>query len=132
MKKITTRTAEYTPIEGNLFLCRLFNNSEITAQDTQENFEAMMEIAGHKPYAVLVDARVDVTLTKEALENSTRPEMTEYLIANAILVNSLANRIVGNFMIRFNKSAATTRVFVDYDTAIKWLRKRTMSENKIV
>lgn len=124
MKKIVTRTAEYTVIEDNLYLCRLFDNMEISAGDTQENFEAMMEIAGHKPYAVLVDARVEVTLTKEGMEHSTRPEMSKYLIANAILVNSLANRIVGNFMIRFNKSADTTRLFTDHENAMKWLREK--------
>lgn len=125
MKKVVTRTAEYTVIEDNIFLCKLFDNMEISAADSQENYEAIVEIAGHKPYAVLVDARVQVTITKEGMQNSTKPEMSRNLIANAILVNSLANRIVGNFIIRFNKrSADKTRLFTSEEQALKWLKEK--------
>jgi hypothetical protein len=129
MKKITTRTAELTELEDNLFLCRLFDNTEIDEKDSQENFEAAISISGGKPYAMLVDARVHITLTKQAMEHSAQPVIKANEIASAILVDSLANRILGNFKIRFTKSANTMRLFTDEETALRWLRDRIQKHN---
>jgi len=44
--------------------------------------------------------------------------------AKAIIVNSMANRIVGNFIIKFHKPIAKTRLFSDEETALAWLREQ--------
>lgn len=130
MKRLLTRTAEYTELDENLFLCRLFDGVEIDAKDSQENYEAIVELSEGKPYAVLVDARVTVTITREALAHSTRREHSEKLIANAIVINSLANRLICNFKIRMQKNNGATKLFNEYDKALEWLHEVLRKEHK--
>jgi hypothetical protein len=130
MKTIKTRTAEYAKLEERIFLCRMIADVEVNVEDTNENLAFILKISEMKPYAVLVDARVPVTITKEAMENAARPEFHTNLIAQAILVNSLANRIVGNFIIKFHKPGSPTKLFSNYDAAMDWLRECVQQKSK--
>ena len=47
--------------------------------------------------------------------------MQKKLIAQAVLVNSLATRIAGNFYIRFNKPTKPTKIFTNAEDAKSWL-----------
>ena len=130
MKSIVTRTAEYSCLEEDIYLCKLIEGVEIDVEDTNDNLKATMEIAEGKFYAVLVDGRVQVSITKEGMANSVRPEFHKNLIANAILVNSLANRLVGNFIIKFHKPSSPTKLFSDYTAALEWLRESVKNRNQ--
>lgn len=128
MEPIQTRTAEYSLIEKPIFLCRLFPDAEIEVGDVDLNTDAIMQMAGGKRYAVLVDARVPVTITKEAMEYTQQPRSYVNLIAQAILVNTLANRLIGNFIIKFHRPASPTKLFSDYDQAVAWLREHVRND----
>jgi hypothetical protein len=129
MEKIITRTVEYTRLGEKLYLCHLFDGVDIDVKDSEENYVAMLEISGRKRYAVLVDARVNITITKEAMVHSARPDMHKNLIAQAIVINSLANRLLGNFKIKLQKNQSNTRLFNDYDKALSWLQEAVKKEN---
>jgi hypothetical protein len=130
MKKILTSTAEYTVIEEPIYLCRMLEGAEVDVKESDENFMAMIEISESQPYAVLVDARVPTTITKEAREKSGMGEQKKNLIAMAIVVTSLANRIVGNFIIRFHALDIPTKLFSDYDEALNWLREIVKTDRR--
>jgi hypothetical protein len=115
-------------MQENLYLCKMVDNIEVDLDDSKENFKAMMEISESKPYAVLVDARVHCSITKEAMEHSTRPESSTNLIANAIMVDSLANRILGNFLIRMSRNHAPTKLFTEEQKALEWLHEMIKKE----
>ena len=129
METIQTKTAEFSYIEKDIIQVRLFENARIEIKDVEESFTATMNIAEHKKYAVLVDATPYVYVTPEARIHGARKEFQLNLVAQAIFVTSLANRIVGNFIIRFNKPYAPTKLFSDKESALEWLREQ-LKRNK--
>src|ERR1041385_4460157 len=130
MPVITTKTAEFSLIEEHLFLCRMLEDADVDVPAVDENFEATMKIAGGQRFAILVDGRATVQISKEAMERASRPEHHRLLIAQAIVVNSLANRLIGNFIIKFHKPGAPTRLFSSYELAILWLKERIVEDKE--
>ena len=123
-KSIEHKTVSITQLENDTILFKLKENSIIELEDSKKMYEETMQLSQGRKYASLVDARAIVTLTKEAREWSANPELHKNLIAQAIVINSLANRIVGNFIIRFHKPKAPTRLFSSMEKAKEWLQER--------
>ncbi len=62
------------------------------------------------------------SLTKEAREFSQRPESNEMTLATAVVIRSLAQRIVINFMISvMHQQAMKMRMFESEEKAVEWL-----------
>ena len=78
--------------------------------------------------AVVVGA--GLTIEKEVRELGTSPEMLKYTKASAIIQNSLAHRILANFVIRVQRPAVATKAFTDSKDALKWFDKLREIENK--
>jgi hypothetical protein len=123
MAKIVTSTAAYDIIEAHLFSCTMLEGAHVDLKDVDDNLAAVLALAQEERYAVLVDARAACTITPEAMEYSKRPESYRLLIAQAIVVDSLPNRIVANFIIKFHKPTAPTKLFGNNADAIVWLQK---------
>jgi hypothetical protein len=121
---INTTTAEYSILENQIIFCKLLKDAHVDIQEVNENFEATMKLADGKPYAALLDARTDTTVTKEARELAMSPEYGKLLVAHAIVTHSLANRLIASFMIRFDKPRAPTKLFSNDSDALAWLKER--------
>ena len=128
MQSITTKTATINYYESDIVLIKLIEDSEIDVEEAEENFKATLKITKGNRYAALIDACVAVQVTPEARVYGADKERQENLIAQAIIVNSLANRLMGNFIIKFNKPKAPTKLFADYESALEWLRPLTAKE----
>lgn len=123
MKTILLKTAELK-YEGNgILIIKLLEDAEIDLAASKEMQRASLEITEGKKFVALIDARNRVIVTKEAREWGSTPEAQVNLLAQAILTNSLANRIIGNFIIRFHKPVAKTKLFTEEKEAMKWLRQ---------
>ena len=109
--------------EGILLVC-LLEGAEISLEDSKLMLEISLSIKGGEKFVALVDARAEITVSKESREWSTTPEAQKNMVAQAILVNSLANRLVGNFIIKFHKPIAKTSLFSDEQAALVWLREQ--------
>lgn len=129
MDSFFTRTAEYSLLEEGIILCRILEKANIQPADIKENLEATHKLAGGKPYVALVDGRRECSVTREARELGARPESYQLQIAAALVVTSVSNRLIGNFIIRFYKPPVPTRLFGDMDSALDWL-KSCMKQNK--
>jgi hypothetical protein len=121
VETIENKTASITALDHSIILYQLKEGSVIELEDSIAMYEETKRISGGKKYASLVDARATTTLTKEAREWSAKPEIQKNLIAQAIVVTSLANRLVGNFIITFHKPKAPTKLFSSMEKAKEWL-----------
>ncbi len=131
MLPIKTKTAEFSYLEEDILLVNLIEDAEIDIIDVDESFEATMQVTQGKKYAAFIDAAKSVHVTSEARAYGARKEFQLNLIAQAIFINSLANRIVGNFIIRFNKPYAPTKLFSDKQAALIWLREQILKQKAI-
>ncbi len=130
MSHILTHTAEYSLLSEGLILCRILEKVTIQPADIKENLEATLKLAAGKPYVALVDGRSECNVTREARELASRPESYELQLASAIVVTSVSNRLMGNFIIRFHKPPVPTKLFSDPDSALTWL-KTYLKQNEI-
>jgi hypothetical protein len=124
MEKVITEIAELYFLEDGVFCTRLLQDREIDIDKAKANFEAAKKITGDSRYAAFTDGRGFMSITKEAMAFGGTKEVNDPIIAHAILVNSLANRLIGNFLIKFYKPPALTRLFTSEDEALVWLREQ--------
>jgi hypothetical protein len=72
-------------------------------------------------HCAFIKALGNIDISSDARKYGSNPEIQQNLIAQAVLVNSLATRIAGNFYIRFNKPPKPTRIFTNPEDAKSWL-----------
>lgn len=87
-------------------------------------FANYLNISEGKKFGFLFEAMDNVTITKEARENSKKLEKSAPSIATAVIADSLPYRLIANFYMKFNKPKIPFKVFRNQEDAINWLRER--------
>lgn len=121
IKTVEHKAASISLMDRGIIFFKMKENAVIELKEAKEIYNITIALSQGKKYSSLVDARAVVSLSKEAREWSSKPELHTNLIAQAILVNSLANRLIANFIIRFNRSKSPMRVFSKEEKALEWL-----------
>lgn len=67
-------------------------------------------------------AAENVSLSKEARDNAVKIEDQSMLGATAVVVDTLAYKLIANFYLKFNKPKRPYKVFSKEEDAIKWLK----------
>ena len=125
----------YQPKKADVFLekenmvhIRIHPKVHLDREDMLEINTTKFKMVGEKKYTVLFVPGKQATISKEAREISSFPVITRNAIAKAIVVKTLAHRLIGNFFIKTQKPAHKTKLFDSEEKAIEWLDK--MMENK--
>ena len=121
---VHTKCAIFSIIEEGVLRIDMLEGAEIDLIESKILHKISLEITDYKKFVALIDARATVVVSKEAREWGSSPEAQENMLAQAILVNSLANRLIGNFIIQFHKPIAKTKLFSDELTALTWLKEQ--------
>ena len=87
-------------------------NIEIDDIKTQRLFLSANSRAIQK-HLILVETSIDSTISKAAREFAAEPEINSETKAAAIMVKSLANRIIINFIIKFSRKQTTQMKMFD-------------------
>ena len=111
------RLVTISPVEG----------ATIDADEYREQFKAAQQLTNGVPAGVLIKTAPFLNVTKAAREESLKPEHLKYILAQAIVVENLANRIVGNFYIRFHQPTVPTKLFTNQEDALQWLQVKIKS-----
>jgi hypothetical protein len=83
--------------------------------------EAQEKLSVNRPRLILTDARVPVDITEAGREISADPRKHGNVIAHALVVKWLAQRLIANVYKNINKPPYPMRVFDDEKEAVKWL-----------
>lgn len=67
-------------------------------------------------------AAENVSLSKEARDNAVKIEDQSMLGATAVVVDTLAYKLIANFYLKFNKPKRPYKVFSKEEDAIRWLK----------
>jgi hypothetical protein len=97
--------------------------AQLDIAEMREAMKACEAVAGNRPYLLISDARVHLSITPEARKLAADIKESPNLRANAVLVNNLAVRITANFFVKFNQPHFKYRVFNDKRKAEEWLLK---------
>ena len=130
MQKIQTKTATFSMLEKDMLLVVMKEDAVVERQEAKENYEAAMQLTSGSKYVVLVDGRAHATITDEGREFSTRPETYKNVIAQAIVIESLASRLLANFVIQLHRrnKNAEMKLFNDHDAALAWIKEKLEEE----
>jgi hypothetical protein len=118
-------TINYT---GNIMFIDYKEGTEITVEIMKQMMQDMIELSKGKKFAVFSDLTKNISSTAEARIYGAKNEFTSYTVANAVITNSLAIKIMVNFFITFNKPEKPTRLFKDRKGAVDWLKTYLKSE----
>lgn len=118
-RSITTNVAILSRSDGFIRIKFVDASDSFDLAEAKRQYEAAKILAENKKYKVLIDVRdVHVSPEKDAQEFLTN---ISEKVAEAVLVNSLATRLITRFYVRANKNTPV-RVFSNEKKAIKWLK----------
>ena len=119
----TTRVSTNEVWDNGIIFMKLKDNVQVEYEDSVHQFEFLKERArGEHSCLVLVEAGRYTNISKEAREFSTQPEINRYTKPTAVIVKSLAHRILINFIINFTRQQTMKmRMFDDKEKAIHCL-----------
>jgi hypothetical protein len=103
---------------------KIKDGSLIEMEDSMEQFELLKSTMPPEKHLVLTDAGQGSSITKEVREFGNSPEAAAISKAQAVIVYSLYQRILVNFLIniaRRLKHGMTVKLFTDRMKAIEWL-----------
>lgn len=109
--------------DNSIVYIKLKDNTHVELEDSIKQFQLI-----HSKYdrinknLILVEIGNDCSISKEAREFGERPESNEMTKAMAVVVKSLAHRIIINFIIKFTRQQSMKmKMFDDKQKAIEWL-----------
>lgn len=133
---MTTDTVKYSIVESHhhresvinftdigIVYIKLKDNIQIELEDSKKQFQLLKsKYDGINKYLILVEIGNDCSISKDAREFGERPESNEMTKAVAVIVKSLAHRIIVNFIIKFtNHQPMKMKIFDDKQKAMDWL-----------
>lgn len=98
------------------------SNQTLTGEDTRSMVEYIGKIGNGKKLLVLITTGEYSLADKESREFGASKAGNEYTLAAAIVVKSLAQKLIGNAYIKVNKPIAPNALFTAEQKAIEWLK----------
>lgn len=124
-------TMTLTLYSNNIMHVLVKKDSLVSLQDAKEVIEWVGSIGGEKKYVNLMEAQPNSEVDADARAYIASENQNKYTIADGMVVESLAHRLLSNFYMKFNKPVKPTRVFTNREKAIQWLlqQKQLYSHN---
>lgn len=94
---------------------------EIEIEHTKAIFEARNNLTENKSYKHLYTGGIYLNPSDEVKKFAASALRNENVIADAYVISSLSQRLMGNFYIKLNKPKRPTKLFTDPDKATEWL-----------
>lgn len=123
IESITDRASTIEFWDNDIIFIKLKNDIQIELEDSQKQYLFLKsKYDGVRKHLILVEPGLDTSISKEAREFSSRPESNTMTKATAVIVKSLAHRILINFIIKLtHQQTMKMRLFDDKQKAIDWL-----------
>ena len=97
-------------------------NEEIDVKNVMEVVSVLEKFWDGKKYPLLIVVGEYTLPTPEARTYIATPESDPFACAEAYVIQSFSQKLVGNVYLSFNKPARPTRLFNDEEKAIEWLK----------
>lgn len=131
LKKTETQTAHISLCDDGIIRVMLKKDSEIDLPKAQENIDAYIDMIEGKKYAFLIYPEDDsIVYTEEARKNAKVNETLFVKTCVAVIVKSLAHRIIANFYFNFYRPGYPFKVFDKIKDAEAWCLDEIQKENR--
>lgn len=107
--------------DGLVWVC-IKTTNDVEIKHVVEIVSALEEYGKGKKFPLLITTQKYTLPSPEARAYIATAESDPYASAEAYVIQSLAQKLVGNVYIQFNKPARPTRIFNSEEKAIEWLK----------
>lgn len=106
--------------EDGIAHTNIFMKDSLTVDHAKELLEAFIKVSkgGFVPHLFTPEKFV---LPENEVLDFIKNEGNKYAKADAFVITSLPQKIIGNFFLKFHKPEVPTKLFVEEEKAIKWL-----------
>lgn len=108
-------------INNSILMIDIIDFTEIELEDIHEIRNWVKENSAKKKLFKIFNFGNGSTVSKELREFTSSEEASENTIAVAILVRSLAQQLLLDYYLKFNRPFIPTRAFSKKEKAIKWI-----------
>ena len=123
VKEAFTDTLKLT-FDGRMLTCEVRKDVVIDVHHVLVDHKASVEITEGKKFLSLVLTTPQMSITFAAQKESMTKDKYKDILAQAIVIHSAAQRILGNFMIMFIKYPCPCRLFRNKEEALVWLNEQ--------
>lgn len=100
---------------------RTTDDAYFTIVEARQYLDALREITGGVPRPILKVPGKHANIDNETRIIMASAEGLQYSLVEAVVIRSLAQRIIGNFYIKFDRPVKPVRLFTNKAEAEKWL-----------
>ncbi|MEX1003699.1 MAG: hypothetical protein WDZ35_16385 [Crocinitomicaceae bacterium] len=119
-KSISTEVVEFTiDQQGFLRITMLDTKAKFDLKEAKKQVKVVGQLTNDRKFLALVDMRKSYTVP--TIEAKKHIASLDKKIAEAIIINSLGNRIIGNLYLKLINNRYPSKLFSDEDKAIGWL-----------
>jgi hypothetical protein len=122
LNKIELKASTVSLRSDGIIQYSLNSNTTLNLDDAKEIVDATDKLGGGKKYPLLITAGNFTLVDTEVRYFAASPEANRFTVASGIVVNNLAQKLLGNAYIKFNKPPTPTRLFTKDEEAVKWLK----------
>lgn len=110
-------------LNDEIILLRFKDGVHLDEQDAIDVKNGCIELFEGRKFLILVDARnLGLTLGRQGSDYFAKnKEFNDVLQAQALLVNSLALKLIARFYITISKPISEAQIFNDLEEALEWL-----------
>jgi len=108
--------------DDGIMVVETSTTEHFSLDDAKEAIVSQAVVSKGQKRPLLVFLRDIKFMSREARAYIGGPEAEKNVSASALVINSTVGRVLGNFMIGFNKTLYPTKLFTDEDDAIEWLK----------
>jgi hypothetical protein len=121
-ESIRDRVSTVEFLENGIVIFKLEDHVTISIEDAILHTQYLSERFEGEKFRILVEPGKYTDITKEAREFSARPENNIYTRASAVIIKSIAQRLIMNFIVSFTRNQAVKiRMFDTSEKALEWL-----------
>lgn len=119
---LNLKTSEVNFRSDGIVNLHIKSNQTLTGEDTKSMVEFIGKTGNGEKLLLLITTGEYSLADKEAREFGASKAGNEFTLAAAIVVKSLAQKLIGNAYIKINKPIAPNALFTDEQKAIDWLK----------
>ena len=121
------RTARLHLREDDIICIRVKDNVDVEIADARETFTEVKRLAAGEKKPVLVFTGAGGTISSEVRKFSASLEAGEPTLAEAVIANSLAHKLVVNILIKFTNIGRPMKLFINEPDAVAWLKEERVN-----
>jgi hypothetical protein len=123
MRKINLKKASVGLREDDIVETDIFPEEELSVADIKEIVEAIVEVSDRRMMPQLIVAGELSGPDLDAMRYLAKKESSPTAIAEAYVIRSLSQKIIGKFYLSINKPARPTKMFGKEEDALDWLKE---------